>query len=423
VATPLIEKQTKGAWVVHHGRKIAADVRGAAEFSAIDLAAKSASLLARLAEAKQSVLTKDQVIAAAKVGGLNFRTELPACLAQLQERRLVDSGPDGSLSVLGVTGRTALMHAAEMFDESEPTVQERAAIGLAEVASSAPIASKSAIEFIGDEYKLKNADAVDFVQQAAEIGFVDAEGAADDRLLFNGNLFRRDTAEKTKKVLDSLSSAEATKLTEFDQLLRSKGSILASAAEKILGGPLFSKLKAAALYDMNIVSNEAGDHVFITAPGSFHKFTNPMIDDAFDHAKALVAALSYGMSLSPTERGKLWGVGLLLKKLIAGYEVGPAPAIGYDYRALEFERVVQIRNVGGGYFKMKLLKPEVGQIALNVLENRDPAAQALESLPSATMRAYTPPEVARTRFRKNQTAPSRAQTHTLLDAVRSGTSL
>src|SRR4051812_16794079 len=71
-----------------------------------------------------------------------------------------------------------------------------------------------------------------------------------------------------------------------------------SKASSVLGETLFSKTRAAALYDMNIASNEAGDHVFITAPGAFHKFSNPLTEDAFDHAKAPVAALSYGMSQS-----------------------------------------------------------------------------------------------------------------------------
>jgi hypothetical protein len=44
-----MDKQTKGAWVIHHGRKVSGDQRGASEYSAIDLAAKAASLLGRLA--------------------------------------------------------------------------------------------------------------------------------------------------------------------------------------------------------------------------------------------------------------------------------------------------------------------------------------------------------------------------------------
>jgi hypothetical protein len=417
-----MDKQTKGAWVIHHGRKVAADTRGAAEYSALDVACKAASLLMRLSETDQIILTNNQVIAAAKVGGLNPKTELEPCLNQLQQQRLIDRSASG-LSVLGIAGPAALAHAADLFEENDPQPVERAAIDLAEVASVAPVLQEDAAEFIADTNKIRATDVTDFLQQAAEIGFVDAEGSGADRLLFNGNLFRRDSAEKTRRVLDSLTSAEQARVRELDALVKSRGFAPASVAEAMLGVSLMSKLKAAALYDMNVVSNEAGDHVFITSPGAFHKFANPLIDDAFDHAKALVTALSYGMSLSERERGRIWGVGLLLKKLIRGSEVGPAPAIGYDYRALEFERVVQIRDVGGGYFMMRLLKKEVGQIALQVLQGGDAAAAALENLPSAGMRSYTGPETARTRFRKSQSRPSRSQTRNLLSAVRGGGAL
>ena len=164
-------------------------------------------------------------------------------------------------------------------------------ISLAELSSQAPVSAKGAIELVGDTHKLTKADATDFVQQASQIGFVNSEGEGTDRLLFNGNLFRRDTASKTMKVLSSLSSAEQNKVSEFEARLKSSGAIVASEASALLGETLFSKARAAALYDMNIVSNEAGDHVFITAPGAFHKFSNPLTEDAFDHAKALVAAL------------------------------------------------------------------------------------------------------------------------------------
>jgi len=414
-----MEKKTTGAWVVHHGRKVAADMRGAAEFSAIDLAAKSAGLLARLGESNESTLTRAQVTAAAKVGNLNPKTELDACLNHLQRRKLIDRSKSGDVSVLGVTGSSVLVHAADLFEDIEPQTTERAAITLSEISSRAPVSSEGAIEFLGDMHKLTKSDAIDFVQQATQIGFVDAEGEGRDRLLFNGNLFRRETALKAKKVLDSLNSAEQLKLTNFDAEIKSNGAMTAAAATKILGESLFSKVRAAALYDINIVSNEAGDHVFITSPGSFHKFSDPLTEDAFDHAKALVAALTYGMTASSSARGKIWGIDLLLGKLIRGGTVGPATAIGNDYRALELDRVVQTERVGYG-FTMRLLKREVGVIALEVLKGRNAAASALETLPSAGMRSYTPPEDARVRMRKGQSAASRAQTRSLLSAVRGG---
>ncbi|PDT34713.1 hypothetical protein ATY30_02720 [Sinorhizobium americanum] len=414
-----MDKQTTGAWVVHHGRKIAADLRGAAEFSAIDLAAKAASLLARLGESDQSTLSAQQVTAAAKIGNLNPKTELGACLDHLQKRKLIDRASNGGVSVLGVNGASALMHAADLFDDNDPQATERAAISLAELSSQAPVSAAGAIELISDTHKMTKADSADFVQQASQIGFVDVEGEGADRLLFNGNLFRRDTAKKVMKVLGSLSSAEQAKLNEFDAKLQATGAIVASEAGLLLGEALFSKVRAAALYDMNIVSNEAGDHVFITSPGAFHKFSNPLTEDAFDHAKALVAALSYGMSQSSATRGRIWGIDLLLGKLIRGGTVGPAPAIGNDYRALELERVVKTERAGNG-FTMRLLKREVGVIALEVLKGRNAAASALETLPSAGMRSYTPPEVARVGLRKNQSSASKAQTRSLLSAVRGG---
>jgi hypothetical protein len=417
-----MEKQTTGAWVVHHGRKVAADMRGAAEFSAIDLAAKSAGLLARLGESDEATLTADQVTAAAKIGNLNPKTELGACLDHLQKRKLIDRSASGAVSVLGVTGTSALTHAADLFEDNDPQATERAAITLAELSSQAPVSATGAIELIGDTHELTKSDASDFVQQAIQIGFVDSEGDGTDKLLFNGNLFRRDTAQKAKRVLDSLNSNEQSKIQEFDTKLKARGAVTATTATKILGEPLFAKVRAAALYDMNIVSNEAGDHVFITSPGSFHKFSDPLTEDAFDHAKALVAALTYGMTHSSTARGQIWGIELLLGKLIRGGTVGPATAIGNDYRALELERVVQTEPAGYG-FKMRLLKREVGVIALEVLKGRNAAAAALETLPSAGMRSYTAPEVARVGLRKNQSAASRAQTRSLLSAVRGGGSL
>lgn len=416
-----MDKKTQGAWIIHHGKKIAGANNASASYATIDLAAKSGALLSRMAGSKQFELNKTLVETLAKAGGINPKTELPVCLSQLEEQQVIGRADNGAVTVIGVTASSALEHTASLFEANDPEAHESAAIGLGELVSKAPLEREIAKEQIGDEYRLGSEQVEDILEQSASLGFVESDEDSCNPLLFNGNLFRRDSVVKTKRVLDGLSDFEQRSFAEFEERLKSTGAQRIADAEKILGTTLLSKLRAAGVFDENIVSNEAGDHSFITLPGAFHKFSSPMIDDAFDHAKALVAALSYGMHVSSTQRGRVWGVDLLLGKLLRGEAVGPAPAIGKDYRALELERVVQITQVDRGY-KMSLVKREVGEIALQVLQTGSASAASVAGdIPDMQVTSFTGPERARTQFRKRKDVqPTAGQMRGLLSSVRSG---
>jgi hypothetical protein len=179
---------------------------------------------------------------------------------------------------------------------------------------------------------------------------------------------------KAKKVIDSLSAADANKAAELDEILSSKGCVTITEAERVLGEPLFSKLKAAGMYDLSHVTNPSGEFGFVTKPSAFHKFNDPMVDDAFDLAKALVSALSYGMTQSEPGRGRIMALSALLRKLINGGSVGPATAIGEDYKVLELKGVIRVTPAGYGY-TMRLLKRDIGEMALSVLTTGQAASE------------------------------------------------
>lgn len=414
-----LDKETTGAWIIHHSRKIISDTAAPAEYSVLDEAGKAAELLMRLGETKEATLGKQEVAAIAKTANLNPRTELPHYLQLLKRRRLIDIAGD-DVQVLGVTTRSVLSHAADIFDEAQPASHERAAIALGEMASVAPIALTDAKTYIGDTFKMKSADVGDFLRRSAEIGFVDQEG--DDpssTLLFNGNLFKKDAVTKAARVLSSLSSTEQSSLTTITDQLNKVGCIYANSCEQILGQSLFEKLKASGVLEVNTVANERGDHAFVTLPGAFHKFVNPLVDDTFDMAKALVSALSYGMQLRPSTQGRVLSFDWILTALIDGRTIGPATAIGADYRVLEQSRVVQlIPAKTAGMFSMKLLKKEVGELALQVLKRGNANAESINVPPSAPMTGYQGPEFARERTRKRQSQPSKRHTHDILSALR-----
>lgn len=418
------EKELMGAWVIHHGRKLVMDANGPAEFPAIDEAAKAATLLSKLGESRQANIPKSEVQAIAIATGLNPRHELAGLLQVLEQKRLIDQS-NNEISVLGVTTRGALSHAADMYGDAEPNTYEKASISLAELVSQAPARRGEISERIGDEHKLSKTQVSDFLDRAEGIGFIDKEGDGDDRLLFNGNLFRRDSVTKTAKVLASLNDAEKALVVEISDQLSKAGCLTAEHVERVLSAPLFEKLIAAGVYDLNQVTNERGSHIYVTAPSAFHKFVDPMIDDCFDMAKALVAALTYGMMSRPSSQGRIDNISLLVSKLISGREVGPTTSIGQDYRVLEVNRVVKLRPDAShpDRYYLRLLKKEVGELALHVLTQGNAYAQSLSTLPSAPMAGYVGPEESRISVRKKQSTLSKRTTRDVLEAVRGGRTL
>ena len=415
------DKEIKGAWVIHHGRKIVLDLNGSAEFPAINEASKAATLLTKLGQTDQATVTKVEARAIAVASGLDPRLELQGLLQVLERKRLIEQS-DNDISILGVTMRGSLGHATDIYNEAEPSSYEDASITLAEIASEAPIRRSDVSQRIGDTHKLTNVQVGDFLDRAEGIGFVDKEGDGNDRLLFNGNLFRRSSVVKTEKVLNSLNDAEQRLVSEVAEQLSKSGCLSVQHVEHVLSKSLFEKLVAAAVYDLNAVTNEQGVHVYVTAPAAFHKFVDPMVDDCFDMAKSLVAALTYGMISRSSSHGRITQLPALVSKLISGREVGPTTSIGQDYVVLEVNGVVKLRrdaNYPNRYY-LRLLTREVGELALQVLTQGNAYAQSLADLPSAPMAGYIGPEESRISVRKSQSPLSKRATRDVLEAVRGG---
>lgn len=415
-----IPLRSRGAWVIHHGRKARAALKAGAAFPALETAGQAATLLSSLAASDEVTHTSNRLEALARAAGFNPKLELPGVLGILARKRLIDQAKDGSVAVVGLTTTATAGHAAEIFDDLEPTKEERAAVVAAEYTTDAPMPYGHVTEYLGDEFKFSKDDRSDLLKSAGSIGFVDIEGEGDNRLVFNGNVFRRGTTAKVRKILDSLSTTEATKVTEVEQMLATKGCLTLEAVTSVLGSSLFAKLHAASMYDLEFVHNPRGEFGFVTRPAAFHKFNDPMVDDVFDLAKALVAALFYGMNQSTEGRGKITMISALLRKLISGQTVGPATAIGQDYKVLEQAGVLQTWSDRWGY-SMRLLKTDVGEMALTVLTTGDVASDNVSTQPIiGSMQGFTAPEVSRWDFRGKQTFQSKKATRNILESLRTG---
>ena len=225
----------------------------------------------------------------------------------------------------------------------------------------------------------------------------------------------------------SLNPSEAEKLNELNEILENEGCVIVERAESILGISLYSKLISIGLFDASFISNECGRIGFLTKPSAFQKYGNPIVDDAFDLAKIFISALTYGMTKSSHSRGRIIQLPALLNKLISGENIGPVDAISKDYQLLEQKGVVHVfegrnpKNNREGYM-MKLLKREVGEIALSVLTKGSASEDFV--LPSVMSNKpashFEAPEQARCFERKRTIDINPKATQELLRSLRTG---
>jgi hypothetical protein len=417
-----MDKKTIGSWLVHQTGKLQ-NVNNQSSFENTYFAGKAGILLSAISADSQATIDQAKLEALAKASNINTKLELPNLLTTLKNRELIDIGANG-IEVLGVTTAATLKHTADIFEALSPSSSEVAAIELSEQCSLQPQDKTRIKDELSDNFSLSDSEVSQLLSDSETIGFVDIEKL--DRkfsLYFNGNLFRREDTKKIHLILSTLSTSDQQKVNELNDTLSRKACISTIDAEKILGADLFKKLSSIGIYDINVVSNTQEDVGYITKPSAFAKYSNSMVEDAFDLAKAFVSSLTYGMTRSSYPRGKIRMIEALLKTLIEGQPVGPVPAIVDDYKVLELKHVVKVYHgdkSGRRGYLMKLLKKEVGELALEAIRKGDVSEQSLKALPSAAITRFQGPEFNREKKRREQLGANPKATNDMLVVLRTG---
>jgi len=418
----VMDKKTTGSWLIYQTGKLQR-VTDQSSFEKSYLAGKAGILLSAISKDRDGTLSNDKIQALAKASSINTLTELPVLLQHLSDQGLILLGQNG-IEVLGVTTSSCLEHTAALFETLEPSGIEVASLALCEEASSQPLFDFEAKEKVSDFYSLSQDDTDFLLKQACEIGFVDSECIDQTKtLLFNGNLFRRDDVAKVSKVLNSLSEPESKKQMEFAEFLNAHACVPVKTAVECLGKELFKKLAIVGIYDINIVSNKTEEVAYVTRPSAFTKFCNSMVDDAFDLAKIFVSSLTYGMTRSPYARGQIQMIEPLMRTHLSGQPVGPVDAIGEDYKILEMKHVVEVFNGaknGRTGNMMRLLKNDVGMLALEVIKKADASEHSLSELPTAAINRFKGPETNRTALRRREIELHPKLTNDILLSLRTG---
>lgn len=421
-----MEKRTKGAWLLAQSKGLDAFTgAGAARLENVSYAGQVGrlyNLLRRnVADEPSPVVDKATIDRACQLNGIDKPTR-EAGLRVLQNAGRVDIAKGGSISVLGVTTQAVLEATADTFDELDPSAEEQAVLGLSENVSEKPVRRREAERFISDTYRLTSNNAKSLVDLCKSTALIDQEGEEDRCILFDSHTFRDGKyAQKAHFVLDGLSASDRARLTEVQEKLRLHGALHDVDVERTLGSDLYRRLVSVGLFDRLEVSNSVEAVGYIASPNDFQKFGRPFEEDPIDDAKALIASLTYGQTRRDFKQGQIVMPDALLRKLVSGEEVGKSgvKAIGEDYKELEVRQVVKVTKRSTDRYTMKLLKKDVGELALTIVRG-GAAAQEAVLMGGLAATNFKGPHTIRTEVRDKNSVADRRFVNETLDRLRSG---
>src|SRR3546814_18195855 len=108
--------------------------------------------------------------------------------------------------------------------------------------------------------------------------------------------------------------------------------------------------------------------------------------------------------------------------LIAGREIGKngIRAIGEDYKELEARQVIKVRERSPGRYTMRLLKKDVGELALTIVRGGGGGAAEALLLDGSPASGFTGPHNVRMRVRQNSSVSDTRLMADALDSMRMG---
>jgi hypothetical protein len=421
-----MDNKTKGAWLLAQSKCLDGVTGvGAARLENISHAGRVGrlyNLLRRnIADDPNPTIDKQTVDQVCQLNGIDKATR-EVGLAALGRAGRIDIARNGSVSVLGATTTGVLELTAEFFAEQNPSSAEEAVLEVSEKVADRPILRSEATEFVSDTFQIVDTEASSLIELCKSTAIIDEESDCGLTILFNSNTFRDGQyAAKAARILDGLTGLERSNLSEVQEKVRKNGALHDEEVKTVLGLDLYKRLISVGLFDRMEVSNSTEAVGYVTSPNDFQKYGRPFEDDPIDDAKALLASLTYGQTRSSYERGTITMPEALLRALIAGKEIGKngIRAIGEDYRELERRQVVKVTKRGPGRYTMKLLKKDVGELALTLVRGGT-VAQDVVLLEGSAATGFTGPHDARSAVRKKNNVNDKKFVTQALDRLRTG---
>lgn len=354
----------------HHGRVVTAGSLAASYLRSSFVAGQAMDLAERL-RGQGSPVSGERVQLLASTVGLSPLELRSIVLPTLQTCGVVDFSRDGD-RIVGVeeyVGVSApfLVQTARVFEALGPGAAERVLVLSGQLAAHAPLAESNHLEALA-EAGFTDEEVAEGVRAAAAVRLVQRIDAPfGESIIFNEHVWSTGVVEAAG-FLRSLPSSERAVLLGVCTQASSRPGLALQDFSGVGAAPVISRARRVGLLDTVAVKSRSGARqTYVFSPLIERELSLRHATDALHERKLLVAHIMFGHQFGQGATGKIRDPVVLVDRLLARGQVGPATAITNDYLLLEAHGIVRVEPTSSGMSMLKLVKDDVVRDGLALL--------------------------------------------------------
>lgn len=251
---------------------------------------------------------------------------------------------------------------ADIYDDMEPTLIDRACGRILYEASRVPLPESGAMEIVTDEFDEDTARKAVAIAKNYRIVAAKSGYGLKETLLYSERVWSG-KMNKASKVMASLDRTDREVLSALiDQVRTYQGMpevlIRREASQQNAESLIDLAINVGLLSRTEIIMADRTKRAFLTSPHFYAEVGDQFVDDTCDRVKIFLDSIRNGQHFGRTWTGKITDPDKLLRKLINTGEVGPCTAIGTDYIMPEQAGIVKVQRsaLRRGQFVMQLLQ-------------------------------------------------------------------
>lgn len=425
-----MDKLNKSSWIVNTTKHLNVYKNNAHElrnFSDTLFSGRASILLSKLSASHDEIISGDKVeifATDAYISSENISPYLKALKKQgMVDYKLDDFDRPTEVEVYCFSNETAIDVASNIFEERVKKEIENANLDLLEGTYIIPMNEVEIKDKLSNKlnYKEENVERLIELHQVLNIT-KENRGLRYNEYTFTGN------EDKIMASLSNLKTPDKDQVKQvLDEISRNQG-LLYDNLKGSYDSNILKMMEGVGMIEGIDVISDFGNATFVTTPQikgtGVGKFD--ISSDIFHKAKVLLSCLRFGQEKSTFGRGRISTEEKMIniiRKLNRGEWLNPCTAAGEDYKLLEREGVVSVKQAMNGMYQMKLRQPEVGilveqMINYNRVISSDPC-NIDSTLKVVNATEYRSPEIRRNNILAADNQTIKSMQDDILQAMRS----